>query len=65
MLLSTTKASIIFFILQYYEKLRKSIVILSHFELPTIVMYVPFLILILRFILFLQKKELDYGNLDR
>ena len=44
---------------------RKSIVILSHFELPTIVMYVPFLILILRFILFLQKKELDYGNLDR
>jgi multidrug efflux pump subunit AcrB len=44
---------------------RKSIVILNHFELPTAIMYVPFLILILRFVLFLQKKNLDYGNLDR
>jgi len=44
---------------------RKSIVILTHFELPTAIMYVPFLILALRFILFLQKKKLDYGNLDR
>jgi hypothetical protein len=44
---------------------RKSIIILNHFELPTAIMYVPFLILILRFVLFLQKKNLDYGNLDR
>jgi hypothetical protein len=44
---------------------RKSIVILNHFELPTVVMYVPFLILVLRFILFIQKKQLDFGNLDR
>jgi Cu/Ag efflux pump CusA len=44
---------------------RKSIVILNHFELPAAVMYVPFLILVLRFILFLQKKQLDFGNLDR
>jgi multidrug efflux pump subunit AcrB len=44
---------------------RKSIVILNHFELPMIVMYVPFLILVLRLILRLQGKKLDYGNLDR
>jgi Cu/Ag efflux pump CusA len=44
---------------------RKSIIILNHFELPTAIMYVPFLILILRLVLFLQKKNLDYGNLDR
>ena len=44
---------------------RKSIVILDHFELPKFVMYVPFLILILRLVLFIQKKKLDYGDLDR
>ncbi len=44
---------------------RKSEVILEHFGLPTLLMYVPFFILVLRFILFLQKKKLDYGNLDR
>lgn len=44
---------------------RKSIIILEHFELPSAVMYVPFLILILRLVLTIQKKKLDYGNLDR
>lgn len=44
---------------------RKSIVILDHFELPRFVMYIPFLILILRGILAIQGKKLDYGNLDR
>jgi len=44
---------------------RKSIVILDHFELPRVSMYVPFFILILRAILALQRKKLDYGNLDR
>src|SRR5690606_41158055 len=44
---------------------RKSIVILNHFELPMILMYVPFLILLLRGLLGLQGKKLDYGNLDR
>jgi len=44
---------------------RKSIVILEHFELPMILMYVPFLILLLRAVLGLQGKKLDYGNLDR
>ncbi len=44
---------------------RKSIVILEHYELPRAAMYIPFLILILRAVLFLQKKKLDYGNLDR
>lgn len=44
---------------------RKSIVILEHFDLPKAVMYIPFLILILRIVLAIQGKKLDYGNLDR
>ncbi len=43
---------------------RKSIIILNHFELPVVTMYVPFFILILRGLLFIQGKKLDYGNLD-
>jgi len=43
---------------------RKSILILNHFELPTAIMYVPFLILLLRLVLKIQGKKLDYGNLD-
>lgn len=43
---------------------RKSIIILNHFELPLILMYVPFFILILRFILWIRGRKLDYGNLD-
>lgn len=43
---------------------RKSIIILDHFELPKFLMYVPFFILIMRGVLRLQKKKLDYGNLD-
>ncbi len=44
---------------------RKSAVILDYFEMPKIAMYIPFFILVLRFILWLRKKKLDYGNLDR
>jgi hypothetical protein len=43
---------------------RKSVIIVNHFELPTAVMYVPFLILILRLVLYIKGKKLDYGNLD-
>ena len=43
---------------------RKSIIILNHFDLPNVTMYVPFLILILRIILAVQGKKLNYGNLD-
>ncbi len=43
---------------------RKSIIILKHFELPNAMMYIPFLILILRGILGLQRKKLEYGDLD-
>ncbi|MBS1636562.1 MAG: efflux RND transporter permease subunit [Bacteroidetes bacterium] len=43
---------------------RKSIIILNHFDLPKAAMYVPFLILVLRAILALQRKKLDYGDLD-
>ena len=43
---------------------RKSVIIVQHFELPVGVIYVPFLILILRIVLYSQGKKLDYGNLD-
>ncbi|HXD92344.1 MAG TPA: efflux RND transporter permease subunit, partial [Bacteroidia bacterium] len=43
---------------------RKSVIIVEHFELPVGVIYVPFLILILRIVLRIQGKKLDYGNLD-
>jgi len=43
---------------------RKSVIILNHFDLPRIMMYVPFFILILRAILGIRGKKLDYGNLD-
>ncbi len=43
---------------------RKSIIILDHFELPKATMYIPFFILILRLVLAIRRKKLDYGNLD-
>jgi multidrug efflux pump len=43
---------------------RKSIIILRHFDLPSFLMYIPFFILIMRLVLHLQGKKLDYGNLD-
>jgi multidrug efflux pump len=43
---------------------RKSTIILAHFDLPKVAMYIPFLILILRLILAIRGKKLDYGNLD-
>ena len=44
---------------------RKAEVILTHFDLPKVVMYVPFFIAVCQIILWLQRKKLDYGNLDR
>lgn len=43
---------------------RKSIIILNHFNLHNVMMYVPFFILICRLVLLLQGKKLDYGNID-
>ncbi len=43
---------------------RKSIVILKHLELPMFLMYIPFFILVIRLVLYVQGKKLDYGNLD-
>jgi multidrug efflux pump subunit AcrB len=43
---------------------RKSEIVLEIIGLPKIVMYVPFLILFLRFILYLRGIKPDYGNLD-
>ncbi len=44
---------------------RKAEVILDHYDLPKIMMYVPFFVLVCIVILYFQKKKLDYGNLDR
>jgi multidrug efflux pump subunit AcrB len=43
---------------------RKSVIILNHFELPVIVMYIPFFVMILQLILWMRRTKLDYGNLD-
>jgi hypothetical protein len=43
---------------------RKSVIILQHFGLPNVVMYVPFFILITRFVMYLRRIKLDYGDLD-
>jgi len=43
---------------------RKSVIIVNHFDLPSVVMYIPFLILILQLVLYIKGKKLDYGDLD-
>ncbi len=43
---------------------RKSEIILIHFGLPNVLMYVPFLILIMRLVLYIKGTKLEYGNLD-
>lgn len=43
---------------------RKSVIILLHFDLPHVCIYIPFLILVLQLILKIQGKKLDFGNLD-
>jgi multidrug efflux pump len=43
---------------------RKSIIILEHFEMPRVLMYVPFFVMILQIILRIRRQKLDYGNLD-
>lgn len=44
---------------------RKAEVILEHFDLPKVIMYVPFFVAVCQLILWIQRKKLDYGNLDR
>jgi multidrug efflux pump subunit AcrB len=43
---------------------RKSQIILKHLGLSNVVMYVPFFILITRFVFWLKGTKLDYGDLD-
>lgn len=43
---------------------RKSVVVLEHFHFAKAAMYVPFLVLILRFVLYIQGKKLEYGDLN-
>jgi multidrug efflux pump len=44
---------------------RKAEVILAHYDLPKVIMYVPFFVAVCQLILWIQRKKLDYGNLDR
>lgn len=43
---------------------RKAVIILNHFDLPKVVMYIPFFVLVCTIVLKLQRKKLDFGNLD-
>ncbi len=43
---------------------RKSEIILKHLGLPNVIMYVPFFILVTRFVLYVKGTKLDYGHLD-
>jgi len=43
---------------------RKSVIILNHFELPRVAMYIPFLIMILQLILWIKRTKIEYGDLD-
>ncbi len=43
---------------------RKSKIILEHFDLPSITMYVPFFVMLCSLVLRIQGKKLDYGDLD-
>lgn len=44
---------------------RKAEVILAHYDLPKVIMYVPFFVAICQLILWIQRKKLNYGDLDR
>jgi multidrug efflux pump len=44
---------------------RKSAVVLDHFEMPRVAMYVPFMYMVLRLILYFRGRKLDYGDIDR
>lgn len=44
---------------------RKAEVILAHYDLPRVTMYIPFFVMVCQAILVIQRKKLDYGNLDR
>ncbi len=43
---------------------RKSIIVLKHMDLPNALMYIPFFILITRFVFYIRGTKLEYGNLD-
>ncbi len=44
---------------------RKAEVILAHYDLPKVIMYVPFFVAVCQLILWMKRKKLDYGDLDR
>lgn len=44
---------------------RKAEVILAYYDFPKVVMYVPFFVAVCQLILWIQRKKLDYGNVDR
>jgi multidrug efflux pump len=44
---------------------RKAEVILEYYDLPKVIMYVPFFVAFCQLILWIKGTKLDYGNLDR
>jgi multidrug efflux pump subunit AcrB len=43
---------------------RKAGIILNHYDLPKVVMYIPFFVAFCELILWIKGKKLEYGNLD-
>jgi multidrug efflux pump len=43
---------------------RKAEIILTHLDLPRVLMYVPFFVLVCRIYLWMRGKKLEYGDLD-
>jgi len=43
---------------------RKSAIILKRLGLPPVIMYIPFFILVTRFIYWIRGIKLEYGDLD-
>lgn len=43
---------------------RKSIILFKAYELPSILMYVPFFFIILNLIAKITRKKIEYGDLD-
>jgi multidrug efflux pump len=43
---------------------RKSILVLEHFDMPKICMYIPFFVLICRIIAYFRKEKIDLSNIE-
>ena len=51
-------------IVDSFEDNEYVFIVLEYYEIPSAAMYIPFLVLLLRFILWIRGKKLEIGNLD-